>query len=97
MVGRVGVEPTTSRLSGVRSDHLSYRPAPALRRQSRQSRALWRAVPRWPCSSTCKIADAISSRGLPRMKAHEDGGLMFFGMQEALPRAEALGAFRRYP
>ena len=26
MVGREGVEPSTSRLSGVRSNHLSYRP-----------------------------------------------------------------------
>ncbi len=28
MVGRGGLEPPTSRLSGVRSNHLSYRPAP---------------------------------------------------------------------
>ena len=40
------------------------------------------------------------------MKGHEDGGSMFFGMEEALPstrhprrteRYEAEGAFRRYP
>ena len=29
MVGRGGLEPPTSRLSGVRSNHLSYRPSPA--------------------------------------------------------------------
>ncbi len=28
MVGRGGLEPPTSRLSGVRSNHLSYRPIP---------------------------------------------------------------------
>ena len=30
MVGRGGLEPPTSRLSGVRSNHLSYRPLPLL-------------------------------------------------------------------
>jgi hypothetical protein len=28
VVGRGGLEPPTSRLSGVRSNHLSYRPVP---------------------------------------------------------------------
>ena len=37
LVGREGVEPSTSRLSGVRSNHLSYRPMPllSLRRRRR--------------------------------------------------------------
>ena len=30
MVGRGGLEPPTSRLSGVRSNHLSYRPVTVL-------------------------------------------------------------------
>jgi hypothetical protein len=34
LVGRGGVEPPTSRLSGVRSNHLSYRPNPAGQRPS---------------------------------------------------------------
>ena len=32
MVGRGGLEPPTSRLSGVRSNHLSYRPIRAVAR-----------------------------------------------------------------
>ena len=34
MVGRGGLEPPTSRLSGVRSNHLSYRPIRAVARVS---------------------------------------------------------------
>ena len=37
------------------------------------------------------------ARWFPVMKGHEDGGLMFFGMEEALPDGEPSGAFRRYP
>ena len=39
MVGRGGVEPPTSRLSGVRSNHLSYRPL-VLASRLRQRKAL---------------------------------------------------------
>ncbi len=40
MVGRGGVEPPTSRLSGVRSNHLSYRPQHARRLLLQQREAL---------------------------------------------------------
>jgi len=35
-------------------------------------------------------------RQFPVMKGHEDGG-MFFGMEEALPTGEPIGAFRQNP
>ena len=40
VVGLVGIEPTTSRLSGVRSSHLSYRPEPKLSLQSVKERCI---------------------------------------------------------
>ena len=77
VVGRVRVELTTSRLSGVRSNHLSYRPSSARyarqreqpRRQSRQSRALWRdtaalaELPACKIASLFRLADCASDEG----------------------------------
>ena len=67
MVGRVGVEPTTSRLSGVRSNHLSYRPisqCPAGRKAAGGESQLRR---------TPHIEE------FPVMKGHEDGGSYVYG------------------
>jgi hypothetical protein len=89
MVGRVGVEPTTSRLSGVRSNHLSYRPPLTVlaakscemvcrgRREPAQA-----ALPLlMPGSNRCLRSYDPSAGSVSRMKGHEDGG-MFFGQEE---------------
>lgn len=64
MVGRARVELATSRLSGVRSNHLSYRPAHAAPVSRGEAAPYGRASPRWPSLSARKIAHAILSRRL---------------------------------
>ena len=67
MVGRGGVEPPTSRLSGVRSNHLSYRPP--------CTHAATRAAGGIKASSGAPIAGAID---VSSMKGHEDGGYVLW-------------------
>ena len=63
MVGRGGLEPPTSRLSGVRSNHLSYRPP--LQPETSPIGLDGLARP-----ARVHISEEICSR----MKGHEDGG-----------------------
>ncbi len=63
MVGRVRVELTTSRLSGVRSNHLSYRPQSHTKAGPKTAR---REVP-------AQVTQA-ARLGIQLMKGHEDGG-----------------------
>ena len=67
VVGREGVEPSTSRLSGVRSNHLSYRP-PCLAGQE-------------AAGGVSQLRLRLNQEAFPAMKGHEDGG-MFFGQEE---------------
>ena len=86
MVGREGVEPSTSRLSGVRSNHLSYRPPAPCRPKGRRRREPAQAY----------LPAGLAAEKISRMKGHEDGG-MFFGQEEAFRpiRTEVRG--RRFP
>jgi hypothetical protein len=67
VVGREGVEPSTSRLSGVRSNHLSYRPRFTRWHHSQREKGMPRAA------KPAQAAPAASGR-YPVMKGHEDGG-----------------------
>src|SRR3546814_15469149 len=61
MVGRGGVEPPTSRLSGVRSNHLSYRPPHS------------QPIRQKPFGLARPARAHPSNEGCSRMKGHEDG------------------------
>src|SRR6476646_2573139 len=87
MVGRVGVEPTTSRLSGVRSNHLSYRP------RSRLAGLM-------AAGGVCQLRQHSGEGVFSRMKGHEDGGNVLWKRRKHSDQAEpksGAGAFRHDP
>jgi hypothetical protein len=93
VVGRGGVEPPTSRLSGVRSNHLSYRPPLACP-----------CGPQGPRAAEGQLRRAGAARrrapSVSRMKGHEDGGNVLWtgGSIPAHPSLSlGAGAFRHDP
>ena len=69
MVGRGGVEPPTSRLSGVRSNHLSYRPHRTWQAHPNNRASRGRREPAQAYDTI--INDRVN---LQLMKGHEDDG-----------------------
>ena len=89
MVGRVGVEPTTSRLSGVRSNHLSYRPIAAPSPTRRAARGV------------SQLRQHSLAGVFPVMKGHEDGGSVLWNGRKLFlaedPKIQDQTLNRRYP
>ena len=97
MVGRVGVEPTTSRLSGVRSNHLSYRPVPAAPSVAAKLRLMARfAALAGPVCVQNSLRYFVSQTAF-LMKGHEDGGICSLEWRKLFSQDEPRSAFRRYP
>jgi hypothetical protein len=71
LVGPGGVEPPTSRLSGVRSNHLSYGPRTVAAALPKAARGAWKPAQR----------SSQSNAMISRMKGHEDGGYVLWTMK----------------
>src|SRR3546814_6994499 len=85
VVGRGGLEPPTSRLSGVRSNHLSYRPL----YRHKPPKGRFSAYRPAQLSPQFRCGDLQDAGTLGRRQ-------LFFGMEEALPTTRD-SAFRQIP
>lgn len=97
MVGRARVELATSRLSGVRSNHLSYRPILAYPSRPKEPQV---AVSQLRQQQTRTIVWLKSSSLLQKMKGHEDDGhvlRMHRSSSIALPSFPGQWRFRSNP
>ena len=79
LVGRGGLEPPTSRLSGVRSNHLSYRPKLILPRKIDVARQaiLHRKICRKGQAQSQATTDEPAARMFRKLKRYEDGPVRY--------------------